>query len=31
MPYTTDIDYDGAPMLVGPPDNCTACPCVKIF
>ena len=29
MSYTTNIDYHWAPMLVGPPSNCPACPCVK--
>ena len=29
MPYTTNIDKHGAPMLVGPQCNCIACPCIK--
>jgi hypothetical protein len=29
MLYTTYIDYHGAPMLVGTPGNCPACPFVK--
>ena len=28
-PYTTYIDLHGTPMLMGPPGNCPACPCVK--
>ena len=29
MPYTTNIDKHGVPMLVGPQCNCIACPCIK--